>query len=340
MRRRMSLEDLRIGVLGATGAAGEALLLRLADSRFAPLSILPFGSTRSRVEQVEIGERSFPVQPLTALGEVELDLVFSCLPASVAGRMLPSVMGRGAFVIDIGDSLAGVVEIPLVLPGVSMPDPQDVARAGGLRTPSPAGWMLSRIAAPLRVHGLTGISGVVNLPASAWGRRAVDELSEQVVASFNLKDPPRRIFPEGLAFDALLDEADAGEWTARETLAMTEVEALAEIAGVGVQIVTQPLFAGATAGLHLRGTSLTPDLLDDCFAQVQGVNAVQTLGALRPRKAIGKRSIFYGAVRPDPLGDGVHLWVVADPATGAGGAVPVALAEWLVDNGVIGGTDA
>jgi hypothetical protein len=50
--------------------------------------------------------------------------------------------------------------------------------------------------------------------------------------------------------------------------------------------------------------------------------------------------VYYGSVRPDPMGDGVHLWAVADPAAGAGGAVPVAVAEWLIDNGVLGGTDA
>lgn len=327
----MSIDEVHVGVLGATGVAAESLLAALAQSRFSRARVSAYASGRG-TDRVDYGEGALPVQALTAVGETELDLVFCCLPLEVARRTLPGLIGRGALVVDVGDAL-GEGAAPLALPGVQLPDPREVARAGAVRTPSPAGWLLAGLAAPLR-GSLASMSGVLALPAAAWGRKAVEELSEQVVASFNLKDPPRRIFPEGLAFDTLLDDSDEEEWSFREALAASEVEALAGVLP-GVQIVTQPLFAGMSAGLHLRGVDA--DAVRAAWEAAPLLRAVQRSPNLRPRKAMGKRSIFYGGIRPDPAGDGVHLWAVADPATGAAGAAPVAVAEWLVDSGLVGG---
>ena len=336
----MIADDLVIAVLGASGLAAEALLTSLGESPLGPAVKRAFASRGSKTESVEVAGRQIAVEPLTNLGDGDVHLAFSCLPFAVAQKVAAALAMRGVIVVDVGDNLAGVSDAPLVLPGVFMADPREVASAGIVRTPSPAGWLLARLVAPLRDVGLTGVSGVVNLPAGAWGRAAIEELSEQVVASFNLKEPPRRLFAEGLAFDTLIDDTDAGEWSAREQLAAAEVLALTGVERVGVQVVTQPLFAGASLGLHLRGSGLDVDAAEAAWNASPGVKAVQQPSALRPRKAIGKRSVFYGALRPDPAGDGVHVWAVADTTMGAAGEVPVKVAEWLVQAGVVGGPHA
>lgn len=326
----MRIDDVSIALVGATGTVGEALAARLGESGLGARVERAYASRGARVDSVDIGGRSVRVEPLPEIGDATIDLAFVTLPPSIGAKVAPAMAARGAVVIDVGNSLAGASDAPLALPGVSMPDAKEVGLHNLVRTPSAAGWMVARACAPLRDLGLRAVSGVVSLPASAWGRKAVEELSEQVVASFNLKDPPRRIFAEGLAFDTVLDDADEGEWTSLEDLAAAEVQALTGVEQVGVQIVTQPLFAGATAGLHLRGEGLDVDRVDAALRDVPGLRPVQARSALRPRKAIGKKSVFWGALRADRDGDGVHLWLVADPSTGAGADVPVQVAEWVL----------
>ena len=53
-----------------------------------------------------------------------------------------------------------------------------------------------------------------------------------------------------------------------------------------------------------------------------------------------KAPVYFGGVRADPAGDGIHLWLAADNLAGAGAAVPILLAERLLNAGVTTEVDA
>lgn len=325
-----------IAVVGASGMIGEQVLAALAASRLPLGNVRAWASRGSRTENVSFGEGQLPVEPISDIGAARPALAFVCLPAAAAAKVGPALIARGVFVVDLGNSLAGVVDAPLILPGVQTPPPAEAAQAGAVRTPSAGGWVLSRLLAPLVDLGVTGASAVVHQPASAFGRAATEELSEQVVASFNLKDPPRRIFAEGLAFDLLPDEQEAGEWSAREQLVTAEIGELAHVANVGVQVVTVPIFTGMTVMLRVAGVAV--EQVEAAWRASKGLLDA-TPPQLRPRKLTGKRGIAWGAVRPDPAGSGVFAMAVADNLMGPA-SVAVRSAEWLLEAGVIGGGQA
>ena len=330
------MTPLPIAVLGATGAVGEALLDRLATSEFAGADVGVFASRATRKESVSFGERTLAVQQLDSLAEVPYRLAFNALPASIARKFVPALVGRGCFVVDVGNGCAGILDAPLVLPALRPPNPADMASAGAARTPSAVGWLVASVFGPLLSLGATAVSGLVNLPATAHGQRASEELSEQVVASFNLKDPPRRIFADGLAFDTLPEDADAGEWSERELLAAAEV---GELLGIdpgrcAVTCCTQPVFAGMTAALHFRG-AFTAEKVEISLRQAGGLSTATLVRSLRPRKVMGRSPVYWASIKNDPLGDGVHLWLAADNLAGAGAAVPVAAAEAVLAAGLL-----
>ena len=324
-----------IAVLGATGSVGEALLARLAESPLAGGEVSAYASRATRRETVEFGTRALRVSPVAEAADSGPALVFSALPPAVAARMIPTFVQRGSLVIDVGNASAGVFGGPLCAPSVRAPDLDQVAGAGGARTPGAVGWAIATLLAPLLPLGAHSVSGLVNLPANAFGRGGAEELSEQVVASFNLKDPPRRIFAEGLAFDTLPEDNEPGEWGARELLAAEEVSQLTGLSAkrIAVQIATQPVFSGLTAGLYLRGVN-DAEQGEAALRGAEGLSTAVRLRTLRPRKVMGKGLVYWGGVRPDPSGDGVHVWIAADNVAGAGAAVPVALAEILVNAGL------
>lgn len=330
-----------IAVLGATGNVGEALLARLSTSALAGAQVAAYASRATRRETVEFGSSTLPVRTLAEAAESGASLVLCALPPALAQRTVPSFIARGALVIDVGNSCGSTFPGPLCLPDVRPVDEAAVTRAGGARTPGAVGWMLATVLAPLLPLGAWGVTGLVNLPVTAYGRLATEEFSEQVVASFNSKDPPRRRFPEGIAFDTLPEDVDTGEWSARERGAASEVSELLGVnpGRIGVQVCTQPIFTGMTAAVHIRGVD-DAEAAEAALREALGLATSARMRALRPRKVMSRTPVYFGGVRADPAGDGIHLWLAADNLAGAGAAVPVLLAERLLGAGVSSGTEA
>jgi aspartate-semialdehyde dehydrogenase len=330
-----------IAVLGATGNVGEALLARLSSSVLAGGDVAAYASRATRRESVDFGGRTLPVRTLAEAADSGATLVFCALPPALAQRTVPSFAARGALVIDVGNSCSGLFAGPLCLPDVRPIDEAAVSRAGGARTPGAVGWMLTTVLAPLLPLGAWGITGLVNLPVTSYGRLATEEFSEQVVASFNSKDPPRRRFPDGVAFDTLPEDVDAGEWSDRERGAAAEVSELLGVnpGRIGVQFCTQPVFTGMTAALHIRGVD-DVEPAETALREALGLATAARMRSLRPRKVMTRASVYFGGVRADPAGDGIHVWLAADNVSGAGAAVPVLLAERLLGAGVASGIDA
>lgn len=334
----MSRNHLDLAVLGATGAAGEQFLAALGESDLAVGTLRLFGSAARSpaVDTVEFRGKSQGVDPIGRLAGVKPDVAVLCVPPAVAGRIAPDLVARGVVVVDAGDATAGVLDAPLALPGVQEALPDGVAEKGAVRCPSAPGWLLARVLAPLVPRGLVACSGVLNVSACSRGRAGMEELSGQVVATLNQQDPPRRVFPDGLAFDTIPEDVPEDEWSSAERVAAEEAGVLAGLdpTRVAVQIATQPLFSGLSAGLHLRGVDVRA--AEEAFAAVPELHAVSSTGRLRPRAVTGKAGVWWGRLRADPAGDGVHLWVVADNLGGPAGQVPLRVLRWLHAAGLLG----
>jgi aspartate-semialdehyde dehydrogenase len=102
---------------------------------------------------------------------------------------------------------------------------------------------------------------------------------------------------------------------------------------------TQPVFAGMTASLYVRGT-FSVEEAEQALRGALGLQTATQLRSLRPRKVMGRAPVYWSSVRADPGGDGVHLWLAADNLTGAGAAVPVALAEAVLAGGLLSRAEA
>lgn len=337
----MTRSALEVAVVGATGSAGSQVLAALDASEIVIASLKAYGSAaRSpRVDTVAFRGQNVGVEPLSALTGVKPDLAILCVPPAVAGKLAPTLVQRGVVVLDVGNATVGVLDAPLVLPGLTPSLPPSllevVTRAGAVRLPSSTGRLLAALVGPLVPLGLTNCSGVVSLAASSRGRTGMEELAQQVVATLNNQDPPRRVFVDGLAFDTHPEDTAMDEWSGAELLAGAEVEALTGLAAdkVGVQIATQPLFAGVTAGLHLRG--VTVEAVEEAWRATEGLVAVSRTSRLRPRATIGKPGIWWGRLRADPGGDGVFVWIVTDDLHAAGRDA-AQVASWLSQAGLLG----
>lgn len=330
----MSRTSQEVAVLGATGATGEQVLAALdaSDLVIADLHVYGSAARSPRVDNVSFRGDSVGVEPISALSARKPDLAILCVPPAVAAKVAPDLVARGVVCIDVGDATAGVLDAPLFTRLKPAPLREEIARAGAVRTPSSVGALLAALCTPLAPLGLTSCSAVVSLAASARGRAGMEELGQQVVAALNNQDPQRRVFVDGLAFDTLPEDVAVDEWSGVETLAAEEVRVIAGLPAV-VQVATQPLFAGISAGVHLRGISVED--CEEALRRAPGLGTVSRPARLRPRAIVGKPGVAWGRLRADPAGDGVHLWLVSDDLATAGAEV-VAAVRWLGEAGLLG----
>src|SRR5688572_32789897 len=94
------MPDLRIGVVGATGAVGTVTLRLLAERDFG--DVRAFASSRSAGSSVRYGDRELVVEEATpeALAAGGLDLVFFSVGTEPSRELVPHAVRGGAVVVD------------------------------------------------------------------------------------------------------------------------------------------------------------------------------------------------------------------------------------------------
>lgn len=108
---------MRIGILGARGVVGETLLNLLREKDF-PVSELFIYSGSSHNEVIEFRDEVVPVRQFSK-DVPDMDILFSCVDASVALNLIPKFTQKGVRVIDNSSAFRLKKEIPLVVPEVN-----------------------------------------------------------------------------------------------------------------------------------------------------------------------------------------------------------------------------
>lgn len=311
------MSGLQIAVVGATGAVGQDLLEALSASDLPIGGIRPIASRTTRRLEVEIRGRSQRVllmpESLADSPHIEgVDLVIFATPPEVTRQHAPAIAEEGIATIDIGGALPGLA--PLCVPAVSDEALEIFSQTRLISSPSAPAVALASVMGPLMTLGADAVRGTVMLSASAAGRAGIDELGKQVLALYSSGEPPRAVFPSGLAFDLISQVGELQEgWTSTERRIALEVAAITGLApqSIGLTVAMVPLFAGAALSVFVQ--------IDPLPREEELLHFLSDSDALRigdpvpgPRRLVGRPTIHVGRIRPDPLGAGVHLWAAMD----------------------------
>jgi aspartate-semialdehyde dehydrogenase len=326
------MSERRVGVAGATGALGKEILAVLEIAPWRPESVVPLASERTTVPFVEYRGKQLAVDDLAFEAIEDLDLLFLAVPTDVAREVGERAIAEGVLVVDCTGAFAADEDVPLVSPWVNPELLGEPPPVGMIALPTAESALLGPALAALARAGIHGeVEATLMVPASIRGRSGIDELSKQVVALFSGGTPPRKAFPDGLAFDLLPAIGPVGPegWTEREQRVTVELQRMlgAEIP-IHVTVVGVPVFSGMTANVTIRtprGSS--PDLLERILTDA-GLVAPEAPGARflpRPRRVEGKPFAHVGRIRQTE--QGIHLWLGLDNLRGtATAAVAVAAA--------------
>lgn len=303
--------EVRIGVVGATGAVGGVTLDLLRERGYR--NIRAFASSRSSGRELAglVVEEATP----ETLGAGDLDLCLFSVGTRWSRALVPHAAGAGALCIDKSSAYRLQEGIPLVVPEVN----GDRARehAGIVANPNCCAIPLSIALAPLRdVAGLRSVRVATYQSVSGAGAAAVDALRHE--------SPDEHRVRMDWDFDGV--EFDEEVKLREETRKILELPELP----VSAACVRVPVVVGHAQSVWVETDDpLSAEEATRLLAAAPGVHHAELP---RHEDAVGADEVVVGRVRRDPASEtGLLLFLVCDNLRKGAALNAVQVAELLGD---------
>ena len=284
--------DVRIGVVGATGAVGAITLGLLRERGYD--DVRAFASARSAGSQVD----GLTVEEATAdaLGAGDLDLCLFSVGTAASRELVPLAAARGALCIDKSAAFRLQEGIPLVVPEVN----SDRAREneGIVANPNCCSIPLAIALAPIRdAAGLRRVRVATYQSASGAGAQAMERLRQETPEDHDLR--------MDWDFDGV--EFDEEEKIRAETRKILELPDLP----ISATCVRVPVLVGHAEALWIEtDTRLSSDDARNVLEEAPGLRIDEFP---TPGKAVGIDEVLVGRIRTDPtVENGLALFIACD----------------------------
>jgi aspartate-semialdehyde dehydrogenase len=322
--------DLRVAVVGATGAVGTTMVRLLYERGFPADEIVPFASARSAGREVE----GLAVRPLTDEADISgFDIALFSAGAGVSRQWASRFVDAGATVIDNSSAFRRDPDVPLV---VSEVNPHALEHHRGLIA-NPNCSTMQMVVALAPIHREVGIERLVVATyqsVSGTGQKAVEELEAQAHASLHGAEMPAPvIYREPIAFNvigAAGSFADGDDHTDEERKMMFETRKILgdESIGVAVTCVRVPVRTGHSEAVNIQTREpLSAEDARDLLSRAPGI-ALEDVPM--PLTAAGRDEVFVGRIRRDESHPrALSMWIVSDNLRKGAATNAVQIAELL-----------
>ena len=284
--------DLRIGVVGATGAVGAITLGLLRERGYD--DVRAFASARSAGSKLD----GLTVEEATpdTLGAGDLDLCLFSVGTTASRELVPIAAAGGALCIDKSAAFRLQEGIPLVVPEVN----GDRAREnnGIVANPNCCSIPLAMALAPIRdAAGLRRVRVATYQSASGAGAQAMERLRGEAPTEHDLR--------MDWDFDGV--EFDEEEKIRAETRKILELPELP----ISATCVRVPVLVGHAEALWIE--TETPLSSDEARAVLEEAPGLQIDDFPTPGKAVGIDDVLVGRIRTDPtVENGLALFIACD----------------------------
>ncbi len=330
---------LKVAVVGATGAVGEAMLAVLAERRF-PAEVVALASARSAGDLVAFGDDEVLVQELAGFDPAGVDIALFSAWADVSRESAPKFAAAGAVVVDNSSAFRRDPDVPLVVAEVN-PEALEQRPKGIVANPNCSTMQMLVALAPLhRAAGIERINVATYQSVSGTGRRALEELGRQTAALLNFQPADAEVYPVQIAFNVIPhggDFLDNG-YTTEEMKLVWETRRILgdEAIAVNATVVRVPVFYGHSEAVSIETRDkLSAERARELLRAAAGVEVVdERAGGGYPTPvthASGRDPVYVGRIREDLSHPrGLNLWVVADNIRKGAAVNAVQIAELLL----------
>ena len=341
---------MRVAVVGATGAVGSTMLDVLRERSFPADEVVPFASERSAGRTVAWGDQGLTVAPLSDEAIQSFDIALFSAGSAVSAEWAPRFADAGAVVIDNSSQWRMHEDVPLV---VSEVNPEALDGHKGI-VANPNCTTMQTVVALGPVLKESGIERLVMSSyqaVSGTGRRAVEELHDQVEAQLHAREVPApQVYPHQIAFNVLPQVEtfkDGDDYTTEERKCMRETSKILgrDDIGVSATCARVPVFTGHSVSANVQTRDpLSPEECRALLARAPGVTVIDDpANGLYPTAldAAGRDDVLVGRIRSDPSHERcLNLWIVGNNLRKGAATNAVQVAELLNVRGLLRATPA
>jgi aspartate-semialdehyde dehydrogenase len=312
----------------------------LEEREFPVGELRLLASERSAGQFLPFNERNLRVEVLSEDSFKGIDIGLFSAGGSVSAKFAPAAVAAGAVVVDNTGYFRMEPDIPLVVPEVNAKQIANYNTRGIIANPNCS--TIQMVVALKPIHDAARIKRVVvstYQSVSGAGRRAMEELGQQVGALFNGRELKKEKFPHQIAFNCIphIDVFTDGGYTKEELKMINETRKILGEPSLAVTATTVrvPVFCSHSESVNVETEKkLTVADVKALLREAPGVIVVdepQDNIYPMPIDATGKDATFVGRIREDnSIANGLHLWVVADNLRKGAALNAVQIAEILI----------
>lgn len=340
----MESRELRIGIVGPSGAVGAELLRLLREDRVGIAELRLFGDRASAGDVHEMKGEHIVVRPFDVEATEDLDVVVLATPADASAHYLPLLVERGVFVVDASAAARSDGDVPVVVPAVNRTALQDatgVVASPGSFVP-PIAVVLDTLLGlgPVRDVDAVGLASVAEM-----GRGGMEELSAQVVAVMNQRPLETGRFPAQVAFNVIPSPGTVDGGVGPNPEERRLEDELREVLGgraprISATLAYVPVFCGHSVALRVAFEA--PVLREDVVAALDGRAALSVLDVVAAETtptslaAVERDEILVGRVHLDPSDPRIlRMWLSFDNLRWGAALNLVAILVGIAEDGIV-----
>jgi aspartate-semialdehyde dehydrogenase len=335
----MGRKNVKVTVLGATGAVGRVMVGVLAERGFPSdgLKLLGGPSSAGSVMRSAFGEHR--VEAVSEEAFNGADIVLGAVSSELSRKYAPAIKSCGAVFIDNSSAFRLDEGVPLVVPEIN---PGDVmAHSGVIANPNCSTIILLMALYAINAHSrITRIIASTYQAVSGAGKGGIDELRGQTDDFAAGRALDVSAFKHQI-FDNLIphiDEALANGYTKEEMKLSSESRKILHSPELRVSAtcVRVPVSRSHSISMTIETEKpISPGKARELIAQSRGVKLCDDLSAgLYPMPILSSNQddVLVGRIREDISGGGLCLWCSGDQLRKGAATNAVQIAELLLLN--------
>lgn len=335
--------QVRVAILGATGAVGTEIIQLLEERKFPVSDLKLLASPRSAGRKLSFNGEMLPVEAVTEEAFQGVDIVLASAGGSTSKAWAKAIVAAGAVMVDNSSAFRMNPEVPLVVPEIN---PEAAAKHSGIIANPNCTTILMGVAIyPLhRIQPIKRIVVATYQSASGAGARAMEEAKTQAEAILKGEDPIMEVFPYPLAFNLFPHNSPLTEngYCEEEMKMVNETRKIfdAPELRISATCVRVPVLRAHSESINLEfERPFAVEQARELIGKAPGVKLVEDWQANyfpMPVDATGQDDVLVGRIRQDISSpNGLELWLCGDQIRKGAALNAVQIAELLVKENLL-----
>jgi aspartate-semialdehyde dehydrogenase len=332
------MKQVKVAILGATGAVGQEMMKILAERKFPVSELHLLASEKSAGKKVAWNGQEITVETACEQAFAGMDIVLGAAENDIAEKFAPAIVKAGAVFVDNSSAFRLDPKVPLIIPEIN---PEDAAWQQGIIANPNCTTIVSLVA----INALNAISPIESIIASSYqavsgaGVAGMRELIEQVAAIQAGKPAEVKAFAHQIAFNVIPQiggEAFAG-YTSEEMKMQNEGRKIMHLPELKVSCtcVRVPVIRSHSVSILVRTREkISVEQARAIIAKAPGCRLVDDLANKEypmPLDTSDQDTIFVGRIREDLTCErGLNIWCCGDQIRKGAATNAVQIAELLV----------